>query len=272
MAQETSNIPIMTQSQTPENIDGHKKGSRCSESIDSPSSPRVSDPVQVGPKPQQFEKEQSSFAKSDKSSHQKISENKKETETLSCVDVSSPTEIKKTPEKVVTVPEKVMTVPEKVVTVPEKVMTVPDKTITNLEKITTKHEQQLEQIQESINKLQTSVSNMRTDIEKLRVQVADKIPKAVLSEIEGKVNHHSKGLDAVSKKLFELQNNLTTFIQQPISHSLIDTLRTQLMQEISESIKKSLSDDISMVKSSFDDKIDETRKMINNAKRVMFSR
>ena len=245
MTQETSIIPVITQSQIPETVDSHKKGS-----------------------------------------HQKISENKKDAELLSHIDVSNTNEIKKTPEKVVNVPEKAVNVPEKVVNVPEKVVNVPekvvnvpekvvnvyDKTITTLEKTTTKHEQQLEQLQESINKLQASVSNMRTDMEKLRVQVADKIPKAVLSEIEGKVNHHSKGLDAVSKKLFELQNNLTTFIQQPISHSLIDTLRKQLTLEISESIQKSLSDDIGIVKSSFDDKIDETRKMINNAKRAMFSR
>lgn len=133
-------------------------------------------------------------------------------------------------------------------------------------------ELKVEQLQESINKLQSSITNMRTDIEKLRIQVADKVPKAVLSELEGKINHHSKGLDATSKKLFELQNNLTTFIQQPISHSLIDTLRTQLTQEITDSIKKSLFDDIEAVKTLFDEKIDETHKMINNAKRVMFSR
>jgi len=138
----------------------------------------------------------------------------------------------------------------------------------------TKHmtDDQFEKMMDMMNKLQTNVTSLRTDVEKLRTQMADKVQKAVLSEIESKITHHSKSIDATSKKLFDLQNNLSSFIQQPISHSLIDTLRTQIAQEITESIKKVVATDISELKTVVEEKITETKNMIQNAKRAMFAR
>jgi chromosome segregation ATPase len=120
------------------------------------------------------------------------------------------------------------------------------------------------------SRLQTSVSSIRSDIEKIKTSLAEKIPKAILSELEGKINTHTKALDSTSKKLFELQNNLNTFIQQPISHTLVDTMKQQITTEIVDQIKILLADQDETVKQLIDTKIAETKSSIQNMKRFMY--
>jgi hypothetical protein len=119
-------------------------------------------------------------------------------------------------------------------------------------------------------RMQSSVSSLRTDIEKIKTSVAEKVPKAILTELEGKINNHTKALDTTSKKLFELQNNLNTFIQQPISHTLVDTMKQQITTEILDHIKILLTDQDEAVKQLIDDKIAETKHSIQNMKRFMY--
>ena len=128
----------------------------------------------------------------------------------------------------------------------------------------------VEKVMAEQSRLQTSASSLRSDIEKLRVTVAEKVPKAVLNELEGKINAHTKALDTMSKKLFELQNSLNTFIQQPISHTLVDTMRRQLSEEILESVKILMNDQNEAMTKLIDGKITETRGMIQNIKKFAF--
>lgn len=119
-------------------------------------------------------------------------------------------------------------------------------------------------------RMQSTITSLRTDIEKLKTSVADKIPKAIMTELEGKINNHTKALDTTSKKLFELQNNLNTFIQQPISHTLVDTMKQQITTEILDHIKVLLTEQDETIKKLIDDKITETKSSIQNIKRFMY--
>lgn len=132
--------------------------------------------------------------------------------------------------------------------------------------------EKITQIQDSIVKMQQNISGIRSDVDKLKTQMIDKLPKAVLSEVESKINHHSKAIETSSKKLFELQTNLSSFMQQPMSHTLIDTMRTQLTEEIIDTVKKMILAEVTSLKEMVDEKNIETRGIINNAKKVMFIR
>jgi hypothetical protein len=120
------------------------------------------------------------------------------------------------------------------------------------------------------NKMRSQIAEMRSEIDKLRIQMADKTPKAVLLELEGKINTHSKALDATSKKLFEVQNNVNAFVQQPISHTLIDTIRKQLTEEILANTRSIIEFQTDKTNRLIEEKNMETRNMINNAKRFMY--
>lgn len=128
-------------------------------------------------------------------------------------------------------------------------------------------EEQLEAINANMQKLQTSIVSLRADFDKLRSQV---VPKAIMSEVESKINTHTKTLDGIQRKMHELNCQITAFAQQPISSTLLDSLRTQLTQETMESVKKLVTTEITDVKSIIDDKVKELQTLIGNAKRVMF--
>lgn len=119
-------------------------------------------------------------------------------------------------------------------------------------------------------KMQTTIASLRVDIEKLKGQLGEKVQKAVLSELEGKINTHTKALDANQRKLFEVQNSLNTFVQQPISHTLVENIRKQLTEEIMTNVKALVEPMFDNVRKLIDDKNVETRSMINKAKTFMF--
>lgn len=119
-------------------------------------------------------------------------------------------------------------------------------------------------------KMRASIAEMRQEIDKLKAQLADKTSKAVLSELEGKINTHTKALDATSKKLFEVQNNVNAFVQQPISHTLIDTIRKQLTEEIMANTRSIIEFQTDKTNRLIEEKNIETRNLINNAKRFMY--
>lgn len=119
-------------------------------------------------------------------------------------------------------------------------------------------------------KLRTSIAEMRSEIDKLKAQLADKTSKAVLLELEGKINTHTKALDATSKKLFEIQNNVNTFVQQPISHTLIDTIRKQLTEEIMANTRAIIEFQTDKTNQLIEEKNIEIRHLINNAKKFMY--
>jgi septal ring factor EnvC (AmiA/AmiB activator) len=130
-------------------------------------------------------------------------------------------------------------------------------------------DEQLEAINTNMQKLQTSIASLRTDFDKLRSQV---VPKAIMGEVENKINTHTKTLDGIQRKMHELNCQITAFAQQPISNTLLDSLRTQLTQETMESVKKLVTSEITDVKSLIDDKVKELQTIIGNAKRVMLHR
>lgn len=119
-------------------------------------------------------------------------------------------------------------------------------------------------------KLRTNITEMRTDMDKMKSQLSDKISKAIIMELEGKINTHTKSIDATSKKLFEVQNNVNSFVQQPISHTLIDTIRKQLTEEILANTRSLIEYQTEKTHNLIDEKITETRNQINNAKRFMY--
>lgn len=119
-------------------------------------------------------------------------------------------------------------------------------------------------------KLTQTVNSLRIDIEKVKNQLSDKVPKAVLAELEGKINMHTKSLDVSSKKLFELQNNLTAYTNQPMSHTLIDTIRKQLTEEIMANTKALIDSQEEKMKQLIDEKNNETRLLVQNVKKFMY--
>ncbi len=133
-------------------------------------------------------------------------------------------------------------------------------------------DEQLEAINNNLQKIQANMVAIRSDVDKLKATVADKVPKAVLSELEGKISTHTRTLDGIQRKMHELNSQITSFAQQPIANTLLDTLRTQLTQETMEAVKKHVANEISEVKTLIDDKTKELQNVICNAKRVMFHR
>lgn len=121
-----------------------------------------------------------------------------------------------------------------------------------------------------IAQMQTAMVSMRTDIDKLKNIVSDKVSKAVLSELEAKINTHTKSLDATTKKLFELQTNFNAFAQQPMSHTLIETIRKQLTEEIMENTRQIITEQTDRTRKLIDEKFMETRNMISNTKKFMY--
>ena len=118
--------------------------------------------------------------------------------------------------------------------------------------------------------LRSSIAEMKTDLDKFKGMLSDKIPKAVMTELEFKINTHTKALDATAKKLFEVQNNVNAFVQQPVSHSLIESIRKQLTDEIMANTVALMDSRHEQICHLIDDKTSETRNLINNAKKFMF--
>jgi predicted RNase H-like nuclease (RuvC/YqgF family) len=141
-----------------------------------------------------------------------------------------------------------------------------------------------DELQESINSLtskidelglkmgqmQSTIDKLSSENEKLKNQVSDKISKFIFAELENKIIGHTKSIDTQSKKLFELQNNVHAFVQQPIALSVIDNIRKQIIDEIMENVQTKINELSDQVYGDIDKKTAETLKQINNAKRVMF--
>lgn len=128
----------------------------------------------------------------------------------------------------------------------------------------------IEKMQAENTKLKSSIGDMRIDVDRLRAVISDKPSKAIITELEGKIGIHTKALDVVSKKMYEMQANVTAFVQQPVSNTLLETLRKQLMDEIMANTRSLIEFQIEKTNRTFEDKIIETRGMINNAKRFMY--
>lgn len=126
-----------------------------------------------------------------------------------------------------------------------------------------------EQAQEFKN-LYDSIKTIKSDLEKIKEKSVDKFVRSVISQLEDTVRTHTKSIDNISKKMFELQTNLTSYVQQPISHTLIETIRKQLTDEILANTKEIIDARSSEILHIVDEKIDETRKQINNTKKFMF--
>lgn len=127
-----------------------------------------------------------------------------------------------------------------------------------------------EKLSLELTKTQASFASLKTDLDKLKSIISDKISKNVFVEIERKINVHTKTLDTYSKKIFELENNVNTFTQQPISHSVIDAIRKQLSDEIMANVTNLMEVQNEKTTKLIDDKTTETIKLINNAKKFMY--
>jgi hypothetical protein len=118
--------------------------------------------------------------------------------------------------------------------------------------------------------LLSTVTGIKSDVDKLKGQISDKITKAVLAEFECKINSHTKALDATSKKLFEVQTNVNTYVQQPLSHTLIDTIRKQLVSEITANTNSVIELQTEKLIKLVDERNKEAYNRINNAKKFMY--
>jgi len=125
-------------------------------------------------------------------------------------------------------------------------------------------------LQSNIDKTQTAISETRTNIDKLKTQLNEKTPKVIFSELETIVKTHTKAIDATSKKLFEVQNNVMLFTQQPVSHTIIDTIRRQLTEEIMANTRAIIDEQTTITHNLIETKNTEVRGMINNVKRFAY--
>jgi predicted translin family RNA/ssDNA-binding protein len=115
-----------------------------------------------------------------------------------------------------------------------------------------------------------SISSMKNDIEKIKAHVVDKVPKAVLAELESKLNNHSKSIDSFSKKLYELQNNLNAFTQQPVTQIMIETIRKQVTEEIMANVTSMFEEHVKKTNTAVETKHDELKSILQNTKRFVF--
>lgn len=138
--------------------------------------------------------------------------------------------------------------------------------------VSSEHDKVNINMSEELKKISDNINKLRIDVDKLKSQMTEKVPKTVLVELESKILNHTKVLDTTSSKLFELQKNLKEFINQPVSHTLMETLRKQLTDEITGNVKKMIESSSSAIMTIIDEKQLEIRELVNKAKRVMFSK
>jgi chromosome segregation ATPase len=127
-----------------------------------------------------------------------------------------------------------------------------------------------DELETKLSQLDSTINKLVEDNVKLKNMISDKIPKFIFAELENKLNNHTKSIDVQSKKLFELQNNVHAFIQQPIAYSVIDNIRKQISDEIMENVNVIVSNLSEKLSSDIDTKNTDTRKLINNAKRFIY--
>ena len=120
-------------------------------------------------------------------------------------------------------------------------------------------------------KIQQNQTQLRADLEKLRGQLSDKVSKALLTELEGKINQHTKSLDICQRKIFEFGSKLDKFVDQPISHTLIENIRKQLTEEIIVNVKAYISPLFENTHKLIEEKNNETRCLINKTKSFVFA-
>ena len=123
---------------------------------------------------------------------------------------------------------------------------------------------------EDVNKLDESIAILRNDVEKIKQQVVDKVPKGVLAELEGNLNNHSKLIESFSNKLYELQNNLNTFTQKPVTQIMMETMRSHLTEEIMANVTAMFDDYVEKNNQDIEDKHKELKQIIQNTKRFAF--
>lgn len=130
--------------------------------------------------------------------------------------------------------------------------------------------QKLTQLNDTINKFQISINSFKQDNDKMKGQITDKISKAVLVELENKVNTHGKALEATTKKLHEMQQGLNAFIQQPISSGVIDKLRKQIVDEIMMNVNKIMASNNDTNKKFIDEELEKVKGVVNNSKKFLY--
>lgn len=128
----------------------------------------------------------------------------------------------------------------------------------------------LKKLMEDNTKLNTNLAMMKVDIDKLKTQMNDKVSKMILSELESKINAHSKAIESLSRKLYEINNNVNTFVQQPVSQTLIETMKKQLSNDILHALQPIIEHKNMEINKNFDDKITELRNQINNTKKFIY--
>jgi hemerythrin-like domain-containing protein len=122
------------------------------------------------------------------------------------------------------------------------------------------------------NKLQQNLIQLRADMEKLKGQINDKASKSLFTELEGKVNQHTKALDNSQRKIFEFGSKLDKFVEQPISHTLIENIRKQLTEEIMVNIKAVIDPLFANTHKLIEEKNNETRGLINKTKGFFYAK
>jgi septal ring factor EnvC (AmiA/AmiB activator) len=121
-------------------------------------------------------------------------------------------------------------------------------------------------------KLQQSIAQLRTDIEKLKGQLNDKVSKPLFTELECKMNQHTKSIDMCQRKNFEFGTKLEKFIDQPVSHTLVENIRKQLTDEIMTNIKAFVDPLFENTRKLIDEKNNETRLLINKTKNFFYTK
>jgi predicted transcriptional regulator len=119
-------------------------------------------------------------------------------------------------------------------------------------------------------KLNETITTMKTDIDKLKAQMVDKVQKAVLAELESNLNNHSKLIESFSNKLCELQNNLNTFTQKPVTQIMIETIRRHLTEEIMANVTTMFDKHVEKTNANIESKHEEMKHTIQNAKRFAY--
>lgn len=126
------------------------------------------------------------------------------------------------------------------------------------------------QLSTAIEKMQISLNTLRSDMDRIKSSQNEKISRAIFAELENRVNAHGKGLESTSRKLCELNGNLTTFTSQPISFQVIESIQKHLEEIITKEVLTMIESRNDELKKLIEDKNTETRNIIMNAKRALY--
>lgn len=128
------------------------------------------------------------------------------------------------------------------------------------------------QLIEKINRIASDITTIKSDFDKIKTQLNDKVSKIMLQEIESKIINHAKILDTTSKKMNDLQNNIATFVNQPISEKMMEELRKQLTCEIMNNITTMLDEHNKSTEILIEKKLQSLHQQLSNTKHLLFNK